>query len=85
MNEDPKPALKAKGVLGPLVAIGALAAGAFFGVEIDEQTQQLLVGQAEALIVGGLALAGSIVGIYGRIVARQPIGKKPARPASRLP
>jgi hypothetical protein len=71
MTEE-KPWYLSKGVLGPLVAVVALIAGAF-GVKVDAATQALVVDQVIGAVSAGVALLGAIVGIWGRITATKVI------------
>ncbi len=57
------------GVLGPVLVF--VAAGlAIAGVEFSPEQQAALVGQWEVLGTAGLAMAGSIVGLIGRVRAK---------------
>lgn len=69
---DTKPWYLSKGILGPLVTVLALIAGAF-GVKIDPATQGLIVDQVSGAITAVVALVGALVGIYGRITATTTI------------
>ena len=67
--EDTKKWWQSKGVIGSLVSVAALAAR-LFGFDIDPAAEQALI--AHALEIG--AAIGSMMGLYGRIVADKRIG-----------
>jgi hypothetical protein len=62
-----------RGVMGPVVSVLALLIGVFGGVQVDAATQAIIVDQVVGLASAGVVLIGSIVGIWGRIRAKQPI------------
>ena len=55
-------------------ASSGVIVGAIFGVEIDAETQALVLNQVTALITAASALFGAVVGIIGRIKATKKIG-----------
>ena len=75
-HELPKWFLTSRGVLGPMLAIVAIGLAAN-GVEFSAESQTLLLGQLDAVVLAGVALVGSLVGIYGRVKARRPLSVLP--------
>jgi hypothetical protein len=68
-----KPWYASKGVIGPIVATLALIAG-FFGIEIDEATQAVIIDQGTALLTAAVAFGGIVLGLIGRVTAAKKIG-----------
>lgn len=80
MNTKPKAILKSKTIRGSISEIVAVAVlcVAFFGIDIDGDTQAQIVNHTDDIFVGCLAVWQSInnlVIIYGRITAKQPLTK----------
>jgi hypothetical protein len=73
MEAETKPWYASKSVIGALVALGAVVAG-FFGIKVDPVTQGWIVDQTMALATSAGAIFGIVVAIYGRLVAKTPIG-----------
>lgn len=69
---DQKKWWMSKGVWGSLIMIVAIVAG-YFGVEIDADTQAVMVDQIVALVTAGTALVGAILALIGRIKAKSEI------------
>lgn len=67
-----KPWYASKGIIGPIVTIAALVAG-FFGIDIDTQTQAVVVDELVAAASAIVAVVGAIVGIWGRVTATKVI------------
>lgn len=67
--EDTKKWWQSKGVIGSAVALVALAAR-FFGYEIDPQAETQLTSS----VLDGIAAAGALIALIGRIVADKRIG-----------
>lgn len=61
-----------RGVMGPLLAIVAILVVAKGG-EFSAESQSLVLNQLDAFVAAGAALAGSAVGIYGRMKASGPV------------
>ena len=70
-----KAAARSRGVLGPLVAIVVVVVAQLFGESITPEEQTTLVQGVGDVIVKLGVIAGSVVGIYGRIRASQPINR----------
>lgn len=60
---------------GALVAIASPVVG-YFGVDIDAETQELVVNQGVAIATAGMAIVGGVIAIVGRIKAKKTIGSK---------
>ena len=74
----PKWFVTSRGVMGPAVAILAILLTAN-GIEFDAEEQSLVLNQLDGVVAAGIALAGSIVGIWGRIKASQPVAGLPSK------
>ncbi len=61
-----KPALASLGIIGPTVAVLSMVLAGSLGIEIDAETQQVLITQGTAVVTGIVAIVGSVVGFYGR-------------------
>lgn len=72
MPETNKPWFKSRGVIGGLVAFVAGILALLFGVDIDQATQEQIVGAVFTLVS---AFAG-IYASYGRVKAKDKIGKR---------
>ena len=70
--EDTKPWYASKAVIGSIISILALAAGAF-GLKIDPATQSFIVDQVTGSAAAVVVLAGAAMGIYGRVTATKKI------------
>ena len=70
--EETKPWWQSKTIWGAIITIVALILS-LFGVQIDEQTKQVLVNEfvAAATAIGGIV--GAVLSIYGRIKAEKRI------------
>jgi hypothetical protein len=73
MDQQGKPLWLSRGVMGPVVSVLALLIGVVGGVQVDAATQAIIVDQVVGLVSAAVVLIGSVVGIWGRIKARQPI------------
>ncbi|SMO75399.1 hypothetical protein SAMN06269117_1263 [Balnearium lithotrophicum] len=71
MNETKK-WYESKAIWGAVVTIFAIVLG-FFGVQIDEQTKQVLINETTAFASAAAALVGSLLAIYGRVKAEKKI------------
>lgn len=69
----PKPWWMSRGVVGPLISALAMLA-TVFGVEIDPETQGYVIDQVVAIGTAAMVIVGAVVGIWGRVKARRPIG-----------
>jgi hypothetical protein len=69
---ETKPWYASKGVWGGIVTIAAVLAG-IAGIEIDAKTQALIVDQGVGIATALVALAGSILSIWGRVKAVKAI------------
>jgi hypothetical protein len=58
--------------MGPLLTIAAIGLAAY-GIEFGVEEQVLLLDQVEVLVLAGVALVGSLSGIYGRLKAKRPV------------
>ena len=67
-----KPAWMSKGVWGPVLTMGAIIL-AFFGITVDAEDVTHITEQLDTLITAGVALAGSVIGLIGRIQAKGPV------------
>lgn len=67
-----KPAWLSKGVWGPVLTMGAMVLG-FFGITVDAEDVTAITEQLDTLITAGVAFAGSIIGLIGRIQAKGPV------------
>ncbi len=65
----PKWFVTSRGVMGPLLAIVAVALAAK-GVEVSPETQALVLDQLDAIVLAGMALLGSLLGVWGRVKAK---------------
>ena len=63
MSADP--ILKSKRLLAAFLTVMALLLG-FFGIDFDEQTQQMILGQVEAIVAGVLAVVAVVAGIHSK-------------------
>lgn len=72
MNELPKWFLTSRGVMGPLLSVLAIVLG-YFNVDFTASEQGAIITQAEAMVVAGTALLGSVLGLIGRIRARSQV------------
>jgi len=73
MNET-KPWYQSKTIIGGAVTLAATVA-AIFGVEVDEQTQAVIVDQGVAIGTAVATVIGGVLAIYGRLKASKGIGK----------
>jgi len=62
-----------KGVLGPLVTIISVATMAWLRVDLNASLIEL-ESNLEAVVGLVFAIAGSVLGIYGRVTAKEPAG-----------
>ena len=62
-----------KGIIGPIITLIALLGG-FFGVDIDVDTQAVIVDEITAAASAIAAVFGAAVGIWGRVTATKVIG-----------
>ena len=72
MEEQTKPWWQSKTIWGALITIIALILS-LFGVQIDEQTKQVLINESVALATAVAGIVGAVLSIYGRIKAKQRI------------
>ena len=72
MEEQTKPWWQSKTIWGALITIIALILS-LFGVQIDEQTKQVLINESVALATAIAGIVGAVLSIYGRIKAKQRI------------
>jgi uncharacterized membrane protein len=63
-----KPWWTSKTIWGAIITVLAVVLG-FFGVQVDAETQALLVDNAVAAATAITALVGVVLSIYGRIKA----------------
>ena len=71
MNET-KAWWQSKTIWGAIVTVASLAL-TFFKVQIDPQTQQVLVNEVTAVVSAVGALVGTVLTIYGRFKATKKI------------
>lgn len=62
-----------KGVWGGIIALASVIAG-FFGVQIDESTQAVIVDQITGSAAAVGVIAGAVTAIWGRLAANKQIG-----------
>ncbi len=67
-----KPWWESKTIWGSIITVVAVASG-LFGIQIDAQTQGLLVDNITALVSAGGAIVGALLGIYGRVKADKKV------------
>lgn len=70
--DNAKPWYLSKGVLGPVLAIAGMA-GTAFGVDVGAGEQVAIVDQTIAAVGAVTTLIGTLLGLYGRIVATSRI------------
>ena len=62
-----------KGVWGSIISLVSLGIGVVKGVQIDTQTQAVIVDQTYAAVTAAGSAIGSLIAIYGRINATKVI------------
>ncbi len=67
-----KPWWESKTIWGSIITVVAVTTG-LFGIQIDPQTQAVLVDNVTALMSAGGAIMGAILGIYGRVKADKKV------------
>lgn len=67
-----KPWWQSRGVVGPIVAILAVAGG-WLGVDVDASTQAYVIDQTIAAVSAAGVLVGAVMGIIGRLRAIRAI------------
>jgi hypothetical protein len=72
-EKETKPWYASKTIWGAIVTIISLLLS-LKGIQIDEQTKQVLIDQGTAAITAVGTFIGSIVAVYGRIKAEKKIG-----------
>lgn len=70
--KETKPAYLSRGVIGGVVAVGAVVAG-LFGYEVDADTQAVVVDQGVAIATAVATVVGGVLAIWGRIKATKRI------------
>lgn len=69
---DTKPAWASRVVLGNIVAVAAMIA-ALFSVKVDDATQQIIVGELDAILSAAFIIIGNLVSLWGRFKATQRV------------
>lgn len=72
--ESVKSLFASKTVWGIIITGLSLAGGAWFGLQIDPETQAVLVDEGAAFGAGLGTVVGQALALYGRIVATKKIG-----------
>lgn len=69
---DTKPIWASRTVLGVVVMLAGLVASAF-GYKVDEQTQDVIIDQLDAIITAGSVVVGAVIVIYSRLKATKRV------------
>jgi len=72
-EKETKPWYASKTIWGAIITVVSLLLS-LLGVQIDEQTRQVLIDQGTAMATAVGAFLGSVMAIYGRVKAQKRIG-----------